>query len=128
MTRILHITRRSEWEAARGEGVYHPASLESDGFIHLSQPPQVLHVANTFYMGQRGLVLLEVETDLLKADLRWEPPDSVPLMPGKNQSSPHGFFPHLYGPLNLEAVVAIHDFPPGADGLFDLPPELATAG
>ena len=128
MTRILHITQKTEWEAAQREGSYRPASLQREGFIHLSQRHQVVNVANAFYAGQKNLVLLEVETEQLQASLRWEAPDGL-LMPSNTlESSAQQLFPHLYGPLNLEAVVRVHEFPPEADGHFILPPGLTPGG
>jgi glutathione S-transferase len=35
-------------------------------------------------------------------------------------------FPHLYGPLNLDAVVQILPFPAGSDGTFRLPGSLSA--
>jgi uncharacterized protein (DUF952 family) len=123
VTRIFHITPRAAWEAAREQGSYRPASLESEGFIHFSQAHQVVQVANSFYAGIIDLVLLEADTALLRADLRWEPPVGIPT-PAEGLAG--DLFPHLYGPLDLDAVVAAHDFPPGPDGLFSLPATLAT--
>jgi uncharacterized protein (DUF952 family) len=72
--RIYHITPRAAWEAAQSAGRYSTPSLESDGFIHFSRADQVNGVYQAFYRGQPGLVLLEVDTTRLSADLRWEPP------------------------------------------------------
>ena len=132
MTRIFHITPHAAWEAARLEGSYRPALLVTEGFIHFSQAHQVLQVANAFYAGQPGLALLEVETSLLRAELRWEPPTGPPVETSEvsgtlEVSGPaDGLFPHLYGPLDLDAVLAVHDFSPGPDGLFSLPTTLTT--
>jgi uncharacterized protein (DUF952 family) len=126
MTHILHITRRDDWEVARREGAYRPPSLKAEGFIHFSQLHQVLLVADTFYAGQSGLVLLEVDTELLSPSLRWEPPDGRTLPSDPEETSAQGLFPHLYGPLNPDAVVAVHDFPLDADNRFALPLELTT--
>jgi uncharacterized protein (DUF952 family) len=123
VTRIFHITSRSAWEAAQAQGSYRPASLESEGFIHLSQAHQVVQVANSFYPGRGGLVLLEADTALLLTDLRWEPPIGLRAPEGKLSED---IFPHLYGPLDLDAVLAAHDFLPGPDGLFTLPAALTA--
>jgi len=123
VTHILHITARATWEAARREGIYRAPSLESEGFIHFSKLQQLLGVANAFYAGQSGLVLLEVDDALLHAELRWEPPAGLP---APASLPPTGLFPHLYGPLNLDAVIAAHDFPAGPGGVFTLPPSLTT--
>ena len=61
MTTILHIVARAAWKQAETDGIYRAASLEDDGFIHLSKPEQVLDVANLFYQGQADLVLLVVD-------------------------------------------------------------------
>ncbi len=124
--RIFHITARAHWQAAQTAGCYTAPSLAVEGFIHLSRADQVIGVANAFYRGQPGQVLLEVDTTCLGADLRWE----LPAHPGgalPQPAPPDGdLFPHLYGPLSLEAVVAVHDFAPGPDGIFTLPESLIT--
>lgn len=115
MTNILHITSRAEWQQAQRDGAYRAPSLDQIGYIHFSKPEQVLVVANSFYRGAPELVLLVVEPARLVADLRYEPPDEAP------DSSQR--FPHLYGALNLDAVTAVLDFPPDANGGWSaLPP------
>lgn len=108
---ILHIARREEWEQAQTEGTYRTPSLETQGFIHFSQPEQVVQTANTFYAGCAGLVLLCVDPARLRSGLRYE---------AGNESTGE-VFPHLYGPLNVDAVVKVIEFSPGADGTFTLP-------
>lgn len=111
-TLLVHIIEAETWAAAQAAGSYAAASLEAEGFIHLSQPQQVVWVANQFYRGQSGLLLLCIDPAQLSAELRY---DEVP---------GHGTFPHLYGPLNLEAVTGFLPFELGADGDFILPQAL----
>lgn len=107
--RIYHITPRAAWEAAQTAGHYTAPSLAVEGFIHFSHAHQVAVVANAFYRNQPGLLLLEVDTTRLNADLRCEPP-AHPGGAAPHTSPPAAdLFPHLYGPLNLDAVVAVHD-------------------
>lgn len=119
MTTIFHITTRDAWEQAQREGAYRAASLDDAGFIHFSTREQVVRVANAFYRGQRGLILLVIDTTQLHADLHYEPPAEAP------ESAQR--FPHLYGALNPDAVVQVVDFPPGDDGTWSaLPPGLTA--
>ncbi len=112
---ILHIVSRAEWEAAVQSGAaYEAPSLADEGFIHCSTAAQVLGPANEFYRGQDELVLLVIDPDKLTAELVYE--DCYE----KGEK-----FPHIYGPLNLEAVVEVVDFPAGPDGIFSLPPGAA---
>lgn len=122
MTLIYHITTRDAALTARQTGEYRTESLVDAGFIHLSQRHQVLGVANAFYTGQKDLVLLVVDPSRLKADLKYEPP----VHPSTSDSAPsaENLFPHLYGPLNFDAVVSVVDLPPRADGKFELPTEI----
>jgi uncharacterized protein (DUF952 family) len=113
MQTIFHIAHRAEWEQAAPTGAYRPASLEREGFIHCSTAAQVPDVANAFYRGQRDLVLLVIDPTRLHAPLREEPPAEDP------QSAAR--FPHIYGPLNTDAVQRVVPFAPGADGRFSLP-------
>ncbi|HEC22802.1 MAG TPA: DUF952 domain-containing protein [Chloroflexi bacterium] len=118
MSWILHITTREQWESARKAGLYRPASLDTEGFIHCSTPQQVIRVANAFYRGQEGLVLLCIEPEKVKAPIRYE-------APVEEDAGGEERFPHIYGPLNADAVVRVMDFPPGEDGTFTLPGGIA---
>ncbi len=108
MTTIYHIIARPAWEQAQHAGTYHAPSLDSEGFIHLSNAEQVVRVANNFYRGQTNLLLLVVSADKVAAELRYEPPAEAPASSER--------FPHIYGDLNLNAVVNVLEFAPDADG------------
>jgi uncharacterized protein (DUF952 family) len=112
---ILHITEQSAWQVAQTAGEYTAPSLTHEGFIHFSTPAQVLQVAQRFYAALNDLVLLEVDPALLHAELRYE------------ESEPGMLFPHLYGPLNLDAVRAVHVFTRNAAGQFQLPTLISEA-
>ena len=119
MTIIYHITPRTDWEAAQQSGDYRPTSLESEGFIHCSTDAQAAHVANAFYSGQTGLVLLVIDPKRLSAKLQWDPPAHP--APEKAPAALRGEFPHIYGALNLDAVVEVRDFSPNENGDFSFP-------
>jgi uncharacterized protein (DUF952 family) len=111
---IMHIISHTDWTAARAAGECRPPSLAEQGFVHCSDPGTVHLPANTFYRGRSDLLLV---IDPTKVPVRWEPGD--PPQPGGP------WFPHVYGPIPLDAVVATHEFPPSADGTFRLPAALA---
>jgi uncharacterized protein (DUF952 family) len=96
---ILHITNQFEWETAVARGVYIADSLASEGFIHCSTVEQVLGPAN--------------EPEKVAAPIVYE-----------DCYETGQAFPHIYGPLNLDAVVQIIPLPPEPDGSFTLPPGL----
>ena len=115
MNLILHITTAAEWQAAQAAGSYQADSLASEGFIHCSMAQQVVATANAIFPGRAGLLLLAIDAARRTAPLRYEDCYET----GQQ-------FPHIYGPLNLDAVVAVHDFPPTPAGSFNLPPALAA--
>ena len=117
---ILHLASNNAWLAAVKLGVYHADSLSTEGFIHCSKPSQIVDVANTFYRGRSGLVLLVIDPAKLEVECKWEPPAE----PEPTHARAGDLFPHIYGPLNLNAVVKVLAFEPGTNGLFSLPPEL----
>jgi len=108
---IIHITHHDDWALAQLSGEYCPGNLSKEGFIHCSKPGQVAYVAETFYAGQHGLVLLVIDPDRLQAELHWEP----------CADKPDEIFPHIYGSLNLDAVTQVLDFNPDPDGHYILP-------
>ena len=91
---LFHITTRSEWVVAVLSGEHCPPSLETEGFIHLSHDRQWRGALARFYRGRTGLVLLSVDRARLRHEVREEPADG-------------DVFPHLYGPLNVDAVVEV---------------------
>ena len=119
MDLILHLASNDAWLAAVEQGLYRTDSLSTEGFVHCSKPSQIVSVANTFYRGQQGLVLLVIDPSKLEPALKWEPPAE----PEPNARA-GDTFPHIYGPLNLDAVIGVIPFEPGADGRFSSPPEL----
>lgn len=110
---ITHITSRTEWQTAQAQGYYEAPSLHSEGFIHCSTLDQVAATANRYYRGQHDLVLLYIDPTLLEPEMIYEEAPSV----GE-------WFPHLYGRLNLDAVISVNSFEPDADGVFHSPPEV----
>jgi len=115
---IYHITSRTAWSEARSRGDYRAESLETEGFIHCSTEAQVVPVAEKYYKGQSDLSLLVIEPTLLSSDLKWEPPSGGAPPPGVPEGD---LFPHIYGPINLDAVVDVFDLESNPDGKYSFP-------
>lgn len=108
MERIHHIVAGAAWERALVVGRYRHPSLAQEGFIHFSTREQIEGTARKHYAGQRDLLLLTIDPQLLDAELRWEPSRGGEL------------FPHLYGELAVTAVVDVRPIDP-EHPLRDLP-------
>lgn len=107
MTIILHITRREEWEKAKVSGFYRGDTLDSEGFIHCSTRTQVIKVANFRFRNQGDLVVLCIDSQKVEPEIRYEGVEDL--------------FPHVYGALNVDAVLRVVEFVCGEDGFFELP-------
>jgi uncharacterized protein (DUF952 family) len=108
---IYHIAFRCDWEKAIEHGEYRISTrgrtLDEQGFIHASDAHQVALVANFLYRPDEELIVLVIEPERLHAQVRYEyVPDSA---------DP---FPHIYGPINADAVVATQALEFDADGAF----------
>lgn len=114
MTIIFHITSLEAWARAKAEGIYLPEAFQTDGFIHCSTRDQVIDVANTRFRGQKKLALLCINADKVAPEIVYE-----------NLEGGRQMFPHIYGGLNVDAVVQVADFEPGADGYFSLPADVS---
>ena len=101
-----------EWQKVRESGTYSGSSKDiEDGFIHFSGEDQVKETLEKYYLKQKNLVLLKVET--LNLDhLIWE------------QASDGNMFPHLYSSLDLTNVVNEYQISIGEDGSHNLPTNL----
>ncbi|NCT95134.1 MAG: DUF952 domain-containing protein [Chitinophagaceae bacterium] len=93
---IYHITTAAQWEQAKQKGQYEADSLATEGFIHCSTADQVAGVLERYYQGQTGLVKLKIEKDLVERPLIFELATSI-----------NEVFPHIHGPINLNAVVEV---------------------
>jgi uncharacterized protein (DUF952 family) len=118
MAIILHITAIADWDAARAAGSYRPPSLALEGFIHCSTPSQVIGSANKFFRGRTDLLLLCIDEARVAAEIRYEPPLAIGGVPDPRAGER---FPHVYGPLGLDAVVRVVPLPCDRDGSFTLP-------
>jgi uncharacterized protein (DUF952 family) len=109
---IYHIATRADWEQAQRDGEYTTSTvgrtLADEGFIHASGPAQLTGVANRHYKDVPGdLVVLVIDPERVRSEIRY---DNVP-----GADTP---FPHIYGPLNADAVLAAWPLSPGPDGEF----------
>ncbi len=96
MTTIYKICTAAEWHDAEHAGAYRGSAVDrSDGFIHFSTAAQAADTAAKWFAGQRDLVLVSVDTDVLGDRVKWEP------------SRGGALFPHLYGELPLAAVLRV---------------------
>ncbi len=107
---IYHITEQSTWNQAVRDGIYLPQGFMREGFIHCSKRSQVLDVANRFYSKDSNLVLLQIDVDLVSSQIVDE-----------NLEGGTENFPHIYGPLNMDAVKKALSFEKADDGKYRFP-------
>lgn len=91
-----------------------PSSLQTEGFVHLSSAEQLLGTAERWFAEHQQVKILVLDPNGLTHPLRWE--DSY----GRGEP-----YPHLYGPLEPQAVVAIMVMQRGPDGRYQWPVALA---
>ncbi len=99
-----HQVPRDEFDGEAAE--YLPVDYEREGFIHTTKTPwRVAEIANKHRKSDpRPFVLLAVDLDRVTAPWRYD-------AAGED-------FPHIYGPINREAIVKVEPFPRAADGTF----------
>jgi uncharacterized protein (DUF952 family) len=96
MATIYHITSAADWKLALEKGFYTAPSMEMEGFIHCSEAHQVAGVLQRYFAGRDNLVKLVIDTNKLQHRLQYDFSESV-----KEE------FPHVYGPINLDAVITV---------------------
>jgi len=94
---IYHIADRQTYESQAVSGYYSIETLQTEGFIHCcGNEEDLLEVANFIFKGHEDLVVLMINVARLRSQLKWEK------APGDKK--PDRLFPHIYGPINLDAV------------------------
>lgn len=93
---IYHIVLPEVW-AAFDTDLYRPSGLETEGFIHCSFADQLDGVLARYYSGAERVVILEIESDRLMSRMIKEP------------STNSEIYPHIYGPVNRDAIVSVKE-------------------
>ena len=112
---IHHLALAQEWHTALngGDRTYRRSSidrtLEQEGFIHCSFPDQVQGTADRYYRDRADVVLLTIEPALVEAEVVHE-----------NTSGGTELYPHVYGPIPVDAVVAARPVELLDDGRLDI--------
>ena len=101
-----HLTPHDVWERQWPLDDYLPEAFDRDGFIHATNGlALLLAVANASYVGDpRPYLVLVVEVARIRSEVRYDDPDKV--------------YPHIYGPLNVDAVVGLIRVLRESDGRF----------
>jgi thiosulfate/3-mercaptopyruvate sulfurtransferase len=115
-TLVFHLALPTDWEAARSTACYgistRGATVNDTGFVHCSHPHQLETVANTVFHDLAELEVLHIDPARTGAELREEP-----VAPGSDE-----LFPHLYGPVPIDAVVAATRWVRDSGGTWHRPP------
>ncbi|TVR12021.1 MAG: DUF952 domain-containing protein [Salinarimonadaceae bacterium] len=107
---IYKIAPAALWRAAERAGRFEGAPVDiADGFIHFSTAEQARETAAKHFRGQADLLLVAVDPGKLGPALLWEP------------SRGGALFPHLYGALDLAAVISVEPLPLNPDGSHSFP-------
>jgi uncharacterized protein (DUF952 family) len=107
---ILHVTPGSYWQHAKTDYYFYPDSLKKNGYISCATKEQVLGSAQFLYRDKLDQKVLIINPEKVKAQIVYEDTHNT----GQT-------FPHIYGALNLDAIIKVIDFKPDSNGQFDLP-------
>ncbi|MER5967355.1 DUF952 domain-containing protein [Streptomyces sp. NPDC002057] len=101
---LLHVVPLTDWSAAP-DAPYAPSSLAAEGFVHCSpDEAAALLIADAHYRDVAGpLLVLVIDEDRLAGEVRWE-------------GSGGTLFPHVYGPVEREAVTSVLEVLRDGDG------------
>jgi len=100
-----------DWPRIQQAGIYRPNSLKTIGFIHCARAKQLFYVANTFFKG-KSKIFLVIDPKRLTSPIKYE---------GTLSSN---LYPHVYGPINLDAVIWTKEIKPNSNGSYTIPKEL----
>jgi len=102
----FHLVPSPVWDTQCAGEVYVPEAFAADGFVHCTDGEQaVIDTANRYYQGDaRHYVVLSIDTDALAAPVRYEDAGRT--------------YPHVYGPIETEAVTLVRKIERDADGRF----------
>lgn len=110
---ILHCMKKATWEERKSKRSWGKRNIEAEGFIHCSTVEYFWRVASSFKGIDEELVLLCIDENKLKSEVRYEDGDNC----GR-------FYPHVYGLVNNDAIAAVLPFLRDENGDYVKNPEL----
>ena len=119
MSVIVHLVPAAEWPGIDAAREYRPATLEASGYVHCVAPERTVAVAEALFSGRDDLLAVCLDVDRLDAPVTYEGAEA------SDDAESTDDFPHVYGPLNPAAVVAVVPLPPDDDGGYSLPDALS---
>lgn len=106
---LFHLTTKENWKAYQADGNYEPESLDAQGFIHCSSGDQLEDTANRLFAGKQEVLLLVIDVSSLRPQVKYEMDEDSGLK-----------YPHIYGPLNTNAIIDKIDIHVEEDGEFNI--------
>lgn len=104
---IYLLMNPSDYDKARLDGRWDPVSRAGDGFIHASPADQLTRVANKHYRTFDEVLVVFLRHELLHSEILWEPATT-------------GLYPHVYGPINMDAAERTQSFRKDSSGDFTI--------
>jgi len=104
---IYILSSQQEYKQAEESGFLVRDSIKDVGFIHASPEAELDRVANKYYKETIDPLVMIVDKKLVKPEIKWEPATG-------------GLYPHIYGPLNMDAVTKIQEIALAKDGDFHI--------
>lgn len=102
-----------DFDRATAAGEWDPPSRAAEGFVHASPADQLTRVANKHYAAFDEVVVVALALDRVRPEVVWEPATG-------------GLYPHIYGPVNLDAVAGTERVRKGSDGMYVIAPQLSA--
>ncbi|MCU0520945.1 MAG: DUF952 domain-containing protein [Anaerolineae bacterium] len=104
---IYNIVLESDFRSRLDGQVYAPSDLPTTGFVHCALRASVIPVANDYFQGASGpVLLLEIDPGRLRSEIRYEA--AAPLATGgSSHLTSASQFPHVYGPINADAITGV---------------------
>ncbi len=105
---IYHLVPVDYWEAQLLQQSYVPSDYVREGFIHCTKgADQIAIVANRYYRDDpREWLVLVLDEQAITSEIKYEPGGDRQL------------YPHIYGPLNRDAIREVQRMPRDVDGTF----------
>ena len=92
---IYHFTKEVWWSKWKSLDTYETENLAQEGFIHCCTENQIELVYKNYFLNEKNILLLQIDISLLTSKLKYE------------LSTDNQYFPHIYGPINKESIVAV---------------------